>query len=321
MIRLFNLCLFISAFIFSGIHTQSVQDSIIQGNISEKSNIRLHTYIESESVPMNLEVVYHIELKWSGELSRYKIGELKEPAATNLTHRGSGSRNIVSTDKDGTPVSIKRITYYFKPVEIGMAYIDGMTIKYVDSETGYEGNLMSSRIGVKIVDPLPEPGDKFGIRELMLIIIVLVIIGSIIFFIFRYRKQKERQKKTVEEVMETIEEKYIRLLKETIQFNSQNIKENIIDLSHLLTGYFSEKYDILAANLATDDLIHLLSDKDVNEETLSRIKNFFTQANLVKFAGTVISESEFHVLYDIVELILESQKENKDTGGIEDTKK
>ena len=106
--------------------SQSVTDSL-------ESEIRLRTYVESENIPLNREVVYHIELRWQGDLSRYRISEIVEPAVTNLVTRGSGSSNKVRTSANGELISIKEITFYFRPLEMGMAYIDGVIIRYNDT--------------------------------------------------------------------------------------------------------------------------------------------------------------------------------------------
>ena len=125
-----------------------------------QSEIQLRTYIEQENIPLNREVIFHIELSWPGDLSRYKISEIVEPTVTNLTTRGSGSSNKVRTDGDGKLKSIKEITFYFRPLEMGMAYIDGVIINYQDTATQKDESLISSRIGVKIIEPLPEPSQN-----------------------------------------------------------------------------------------------------------------------------------------------------------------
>ena len=181
------------------------------------SEIQLRTYIESENVPLNREAVYHIELRWQGDLSRYKIFDILEPTVTNLTTRGSGSSNKVRTAPDGSFISVKEITYYFKPLEIGMAYIDGITIRYTDQLKERDESLISSRIGVKIIEPLPEPSDNGVFSNLLYGLIMLIVVGSMLYIYFRYRKkQKEIAEKELSEIKETVEEKYLRILKETI---------------------------------------------------------------------------------------------------------
>ncbi len=293
--------LFIGILLSSSI-AQAVPDTL-------SSEIQLRTYIESESVPLNREVVYHIQLRWQGDLSRYKISEILEPAVTNLATRGSGSSNKVRTAHDGSLISVKEITFYFRPLEIGMAYIDGVTIKYTDQIKEKDESLISSRIGVKIVEPLPEPSENGLASNLFLGLVVLIVVGLALYLYFNYRKkQKEAAEKALLEIKETVEEKYLRLLKETIHLTTDNIKDSLNDLTHLLNGYLSERYHFPVSNLSANDLLDVLKEKELSEESLSRITDYYSKANLVKFAGEAVEDSEFHRLYDTVELVLDNQK-------------
>jgi len=286
---------------------QSSSDSI-------KSEINLRTYVESENVPLNREVVYHLELSWQGDLSHYNISEIIEPAVTNLSTRGSGSSNKVRTNPMGDMVSVKDITFYFRPSEIGMAYIDGVIIRYHDTVAGKDESLISSRIGIKITEPLPDSSDSGTLTGVAGggLVVVLFALGLILFL--RYKKrQREELTKSLSEMSETVEEKYLRLLKETIHLNTDNIKDGLSDLSHLLTGYFSEHFNIPALNMSNDDLLKALSEKDFSENSMQKVKDFYTKANKVKFAGEFADESDFHQLYDTVEQVLETQKSRNNT--------
>ncbi len=286
----------------SSILAQSSSDSI-------KSEIKLRTYVESENVPLNREVVYHLELSWQGDLSRYTISEIIEPAITNLSTRGSGSSNKVRTNSMGGMVSVKDITFYFRPSEMGMAYIDGVIIRYHDTVLGKDESLISSRIGIKISEPLAESSENGTLTGIVggVLSLILLVLGLILFM--RYKKrQKEELSKSLSGMSETIEEKYLRLLKETIHLNTDNLKDGLSDLSHLLTGYFSEHYNIPALNMSNDDLITAISEKEFPDDSLQKVKDFYDKANKVKFAGEMADESDFHQLYDTVELVLETQK-------------
>lgn len=274
-----------------------------------RSDIILRTYVENETVPLNRELVFHVELQWKGDLSKYKISEVPEPMVINLTMRGSGSSNKVNSVSDGTTYSIKRRTFYFRPMEIGMAYVEGVKIKYADTILKREEFLISERIGVKIIDPLPEPGEMKIPSHVLIILVGVFILSITLFFYLRYQKRKkEEQARAQSEVKETVEEKYIRLLKETVHFNTDNIKDSLIDLSNLLSGYISERYNIHTSSISTDQLIKALVEKEISEETIARIKDLYKTANLVKFAGETVNDADFHRLYDTVELILENQK-------------
>jgi hypothetical protein len=279
-----------------------------------KNDITLHTSVENENVPLNREVVYHIDLQWPGDLSQYKISEIGEPQVTNLIMRGSGSSNRVSTDLNGNPVSVKRVTYYFKPLEMGMAYVEGIVIRYEDAVQLRQESLISGRIGIKIIEPLPEPGDhRLGTAAGLLLVSTVVICAAVYFF-YRYRRRvREEAVRAAQQVQESVEVRYLRILKETIHFTSTNFKDSLADLSRLLTGYFSERYNFPAMNLSTENLLQVLRSK-MSDDLFRRAADFYNRADMVKFAGEMISESEFHSLFDTVELILEKQKELRPTG-------
>ena len=158
------LCLILSSSIFS----QSNQDTSV-------SDISLLTYVENESVALNREVVYIVQLSWQGELSRYKISDVLDPDVTNLIVRGSGSSNKVITNSDGKEISTKRITFYFRPVEMGMAYINGVTIRYKDTLLDQNESLLAGRISVKIIDPIPGNSSNNILQYVIYAIMILVI--------------------------------------------------------------------------------------------------------------------------------------------------
>ncbi len=166
---------------------QPVSDSL-------RSDIQLRTFIESDNVPLNREVVYHVELRWQGDLNKYQVKEIQEPALINLSTRGSGSSNKVHTTPGGDVQSVKRITFYLIPGEIGMSYIDGLTIRYTDSASGKDASLISSRIGIKIVEPVPEPGSSPWIDFLMWGVILIVVAGGFLYIFNRYQKNKEAER-------------------------------------------------------------------------------------------------------------------------------
>ena len=285
-------------FLIAGcLSAQSASDSV-------RSDIVLRTYVESEEIPLNHEVVYHVELRWQGDLNRYKISKLAEPQLTNLSLRGSGSSN-----RDTGTMAIKQFTFYLRPLEMGMAYVDGARISYTDMRDNSEHALLSSRIGVKITEPLEEPGASNFTAILLYIIAGVILIGTGLLFIYRYQTRKKAEmEKLRHESTETIEEKYLRLLKETVHLKKENIKDSMTDLVHLVTGYLTERFDLPAGNLTTKALIDFLRDRDIGATNLERLEDFLTCTDLVRFAGESIDENDFHRHYDTVELILENQK-------------
>jgi hypothetical protein len=301
MMRICNFVL-ITIAMFVPALAQTIADTL-------HNDITLRTYIEKDAVPLNREVVYHVALQWEGPLTRYKISHIGEPVTTNLVASGNGSSNKINPDAEGRTISTKIITYYFKPIEMGMAYIDGVTIKYTDLFTDRQESLLSGRIGVKIIEPIPESNGGIGRFKLLYILLASCLIIGGVWIALRYKKRRdEAYARSLLDQKESPEEKYLRLLKETIHYRVEGIKESVGDLSRLLSGYFLERYRLNITGLSGEKYTTELKDKVKDEETVARIKDFYERTEKVKFAGEGIDESEFHRLYDTVELVLEHQK-------------
>ncbi len=190
-----------------------------------------------------------------------------------------------------------------------MAYVDGVTITYEDIQSGKTESLISARIGVKITDPLPDPSENSGFGNLVSILAIVGMAALAVYFFMRFkRRQREQQELALHEVVETIEEKYLRMLKETIHLSSANYKDSLSDLAHLLSGYMSERFQIQPLSLNEKELNTVLNETELSGESLSKIIDFYSRVNLVRFAGEAATETDFHQLYDTVEYFFEKQK-------------
>lgn len=268
---------------------------------SVSSQINLKTILENESVPLNQEIVYHVELSWKGDFDRYKISDIGDPVISNLTLRGSGSSNQLLTDSQGNPKSIRRITYYFKAVEIGMAYIDGVTIRYTDTSLDKSETLVSQRIGVKIGVPLANTDDELISGTVMLWLLLAGFLFLLGYFMFRYLQRRNTAEVELPEL--TLEEKYLSLLKDTIHLANGAAKENISSLSKLLDSYIAEKYSIpgsIDANIVKDRLTQI----KIPEEIILKIETLYSKAELARFAGEKIEPAQLHMFYDTIEQVL-----------------
>ena len=298
-IILFAVTLFLTNSDF--IYSQSIQDTSV-------TDISLKTYVEQETVPLNREVQYIVQLSWVGELGRYKISEVLEPDVTNLIVRGTGSSNKVFTDKNGNSVSTKKITFYFKPIELGMAYINGVTVRYDDIVLGKSESLLASRIGVSVTDPIPDENEQNYFQYLIyLFLFGLITLGIYIFVIYKKRK-KENELKEAEEVKETIEEKYLGSLNDVLQKKENNYPQKLNEIHRLIIGYFSELFGIPLLNKSSEEILNMLSENKLDENQYTKFKEFIEKSDLIRFAANKVSQSDFHQLYDSIEWILEKRK-------------
>ena len=275
------------------------QDSIPD---NAKTNIQLKVYLDQDAVPQNAEVVYHLELSWNGELDRYQISNIGDPVVTNLKLRGSGSSNRYFIDKQGNPNSVKQINYYFTPTEMGMAYIDGVTIQYEDKVLQQKETLSAQRLGVKIIEPLPEPGKGLDTGFIIVLLLAVVFVVVVIYFVIRYLKQRKLAAEALESKPQTTEEKYLDLLG-GIELSAENRNETLSTITKLINSFFEEKFGL--AHSADFDLVkQILEKENVAEELQGKINNLYERDKLSKFAREQVAENELHLFFDSAEQLI-----------------
>ncbi len=262
--------------------------------------IELKTYLESNTVPKNREVVYHVELSWKGDLDRFHILGVNEPSVSNLQIRGSGSSNKFFIDNDGNPLSIKRITYYFLPKELGMAYIDGLVIRYEDTVRGKVETLTAQRLQVSVTDPVSDNSSAANVGVIIFWILLFLFLATVAFFVYRYFQRRDAAGQGEDVVQKTAEEEKLERLQDIDADKNMKYNEKVQAMSSLLNHYFSEKFD-LEGQVEFKDIEEKLKSLSIEERLLNKIKEFMEQALLAKFAGKDVSETDYQLYYDTLE--------------------
>ncbi len=270
--------------------------------------IELKTYLESNTVPKNREVVYHVELSWKGDLDRFHILKVNEPSVSNLQIRGSGSSNKFFIDNDGNPLSIKKITYYFLPKELGMAYIDGLVIRYEDTVRGEIETLTAQRLQVSITDPVAENGSAASIGVIIFWVLLVLFLSTIAFFVYRYFQRRDTNAQSEEVIEITPEDENLEKLRLIHENKNLRYSEKVQAMSRLLNHYFSEKFAI-EGQVEFKDVEEKLKALSIDEPLLNKIREFMEQALLTKFAAKDVSEADYQLFYDTLENVFGQIKE------------
>ncbi len=270
------------------------------------SSIELRTFVEENKVPLNRQVIFHIELAWNGDLSRYQIEKIPQPMLTDLVMEGSGSSNRIVPLKNGVTRAIKTISYQFKPLELGMAYIDGISIKYRDTVTGTEDILNSQRVMVEITDAIPD-GSGPGSRALLFIILFVVFFGTIFYFIIVYFRRRKQAAIPVEPPRSTAEI-YLEKLSSEVDLKNKNLAAMCGRLSRLFRDYFRDEFKLPYQEVSTQELLEQLTGK-IEPPQLERVKQVLEKLDVVKFAAGNIDPAEFANLYGAVETLLIQRKQ------------
>ena len=283
--------------------------SMIYGADSTNTNISLRTYLETDDVPLNREVVYHVELSWEGDLQRYHITRVSEPVLSNLKLRGSGSSNRFYTDDQGNPYSLKRISYYFTPLDLGMGYIDGISVQYQNIQSQQTETLSAQRLGVKIVEAVDEPGSLMDGGTFLVLGLVLIFFIVLAYYLLKYFRIRKQQELLVEKEI-TLEEKYQLELKTVLKERTGDLKNDFSAIVRILKGYLKEKYDLIDIQ-SFDDIKAILDENGIENELADKLQKMFEQSELSKFAGESISESDFQFYTDTIEMLIEALKDKE----------
>jgi hypothetical protein len=306
MKKYFNI--FLTIFLFTSFFSQTIKAQVPDSlsDISEQ-NITLNAYVESSRVPLNGMVVLHIEVSWPGKLSQYQIAPVSQPILTNLLLEGSGSENRLITGDDGEPHSLKAITYRLRPLEMGMAYIDGIVVKYEDRQNGLEDNLSTQRIMVEILEAIPENGDS-TFKSLIYIILLILFFVIMFYFIIKYfRKKKvsEHEDKTAISVAE----KYLQQLSQKVDPRGTNLDEMTQRLSRIFREYIHRDFNIPAKELSTNEILLQVKELDLQETDKEILSTVFKKLDEIKFTGKLIDPNEFTSVYGSIEEFLLRRKQ------------
>jgi len=278
-----------------------------QSDSAEPITINLNTFVESSQVPLNRKVKYHVELSWIGDLSRIQIEPIEQPILTNLLLEGSGSSNRLEPVDDTRFRAIKTITYQFKPVEMGMAYVDGLMIKYQDTVSGEEDELQAQRVMIEITDPI-EQGSGGGVKAFIYVFLLVILFGAMAFFLAKYLNKRKMNSEALPEQV-CLPREYLTRISQDIDPKSTNLSEMTSRLSKIFREYLSRDFHIAAREASSQEIIEQLRIKQLDANDLNKMKELFEKLDLIKFGGESVNPTEFSNIYGTIETFLIKQIE------------
>jgi len=267
-----------------------------------QTDVSLSTCVEPRVVPLNRTLLFTVHISWKGDLDLIEIGEVEEPALSNFDIVGTSSANRVESVPGGAR-AIKEVTYTLQSKTLGMGYIEPVELTYKDRTTGKMHSLMTQRIGVEVVSPVPEQGER---GSWWIWVVLGVVVGGGGCGVFLLRKKRAGKKAEDEEVERIVEEVYLGELKASVDLKGEEKREAFTILSKLFRKYLSEKYGISALEATTEELLRTLSEEGLDESLLRKCEALLAKADVVKFSGQEASQTELEEAYTTVETVLES---------------
>ncbi|MFO7890707.1 MAG: hypothetical protein R6V04_10260 [bacterium] len=277
-----------------------IQSDSLQAKL--RTAVTLSTSVDPKQIPLNRTSELTVRLTWKGDIDYIEIKEIEEPILSNLEIVGSSASNKTIDTEDGVK-AIKEISYRVRPLSLGMGYVETVGVSYDDKLSGKTYNLNTERIGIEAVSAVPERGEiQIPWIWISAGLIIVITGGTGIYYFYRKRADSEEGEKEVQ----ILEEKYLDELKNMVDLSSGDKNESFTILSKLFRKYLSEKYEISALETTTDELIHLLSSEELQEDLIRKSKALFSKADVVKFSGKKATQAEVDEAYTTVETILET---------------
>ena len=271
----------------------------------EDEGIRVAVSAAPTEVPQNRTALVTIRLEWAGDLDRYEIIRFEDPLVENLSIIETARANKVQVI-GGLKVARQENQYTVRPDGLGMAYVDGIVIRYTDRETGKEYRLNSSRLELKVIDPLPGPVSRLWLVLLFALVFVALIAWYLLRRIRARRAEAERLARERMASQVTPELKYSERLRAEVELGDPDLDVNAAfgRLAGVLRRYLAEKYSLPLISATTSEVSGLMTEAGANERAIGDALTILKSADVAKFSGAAQMRSELERAYTILEGML-----------------
>jgi hypothetical protein len=271
--------------------------------------IKLTASFDQTEVPKNREVVYTAELQWSGNSGVYDILEVKNPDLENLALVKTSTVHRMEV-QGNQRIAIKKHQFILQPQSLGMAYAGDVVIRYRNVVTNEESQLITNRLGIKVIDPIAEPGSRilFLPKNLFYALVFIVLASGLIFVFLSFWKKRQariRREKEALAVQVPLEQIYLEQLKK-VDLKAVDSSTQFSEISRIFRHYLVEKLGIQTPGASTSELINLLHNYITDERLLVNANEILKTCDLAKFSGGGMDNSELMRVYTLAESIFET---------------
>jgi len=281
---------------------------LAQATAQDQTTVKLSAFSESDKVPLNRTATYVIRLEWSGAQSVYEFEQPETPRLSNFKLAGSSSSNSVRV-AGGANTSVKTFEYLLRPQELGMGYVEGGRLGYVDKATGERHTLYTDRLGIQIIDPVAEPGEApLGLIMLLGVGLAGILAGLVLYW--QRRKQQEERARAAAQAAKPLEEEFLEQLRASVDLNTTETRTAFYDISRLLRQYLTRRFEIPSHGITTAEVLAAYQKIDEDPHQLTRLEEVLQTSDVFKFSGETGDPARLARIYALTEAFLEQQKAN-----------
>lgn len=233
--------------------------------------------------------------------------------------RGEGIRVIgnsfkaSATAEGGSVQVVREYTYELVADQEGRLTLGATTVVYRRRGGGDENRLETHPLEITVLKPRLRLAEVIRPRRAKLILagVLVVAVAGWVVLVIRDRRKKPAP---VPAVAETLEQSYLRQLKENEAHRiAGHYTEYFQGLAGLLKGYLRERYGIRTQGQTTDKIAEALKAA-ADPERADAVRGVLALCDRVKFAGAQPSPAEMDRAYEVVKQWLESNAAGRIVG-------
>lgn len=266
--------------------------------IQRPFDVTVAARVEPTRVPLNRPLTLYVTVSWSGDLDRVTLGEFDNPELSNFTVTGSSSSHRIEAGAQGRR-SVKAYTYTLEPKNLGMAYIEPVSLSYTDTAEDQVRRVATPRFSVEVTSPVAEPGETpipWPVLGLLAVVMALAV------WIVRRNRRSDAAEDVAPEV--PVEEAYLARLKAEVDRRAGG-RDAFFALSKLVRGYLSDREGLPARETPTDALVELLKTTELDVTVQEKLGRLLSTADRIKFSGQAADPSTLDDAYTTLENLLE----------------
>jgi len=284
---LFIILLISSALLFA--QNQSLDTSLIR--IGEQTKISINCDFEKKESfvwpSFNDTLITGIEIIEKGEIDSLENERL-------LTI----SQNFIITAFDSG-------TYFIPPIIFNEnKKTEGLILNVQTVELAEDSQLMD------IKPPMEAP---YGWSDIWPWLLVILIITLIIYLLKKYVFTKKKKEVVIPSDIIALNE--LAILKDKKLWESGKLKQYHSEISEILRAYLEERFQILALELPTYDILQNLKNRNLQKEDLIMLTTILQRADLAKYAKSKPTDSENNESMDLSVDFVKNTKEKEVVNG------
>lgn len=229
-------------------------------------------------------------------------------------------QTLPSEKKEVNDKIIERYNFIFSKYDSSQVTIPSISLEYVDLGGSTRKTIKTNPITITVrtlpvnvqedirdvKDPMKLPLNWLLIGLILLAIFVFLIAA---YFIYRYYKKKNALKENILPDVKIppheIALERLSMLEQKKLWQNNFIKQYHSEVTEIVRQYFEDRFNFRALEMTSAEILGVLSYMDEGKKVVSASENFFTNADLVKFAKfepmPIVNEEMMKQAYQIVE--------------------